>query len=80
MSSTWDPISGSLDIVPLAQLYRNDAINPLELINAIFDRIRQRGDDHVWITLVDLAVLLTHSRQLQAIRQQGPDCLQGFLL
>ena len=44
--------SGSLAIPDLLSLYRSGDLRPSEVIQQVYARIAERGDDHVWITLV----------------------------
>jgi allophanate hydrolase len=49
---TWSPADGSLDFGTLRQGYASGSLSPRDVINAVYDRIAARGDDHVWIHLV----------------------------
>ena len=44
--------SGSLAIPDLLSLYRSGDLRPSEVIQQVYTRIAERGDDHVWILLV----------------------------
>ncbi len=48
----WSAADGSLDFTTLRQGYDSGSLSPREVINAVYDRIAARGDDHVWIHLV----------------------------
>jgi len=52
----------SLDLHSLQQAYRSGA-TPAGILEAIYDRIAQRGDDHVWIHLVDRAEALAQAER-----------------
>jgi allophanate hydrolase len=47
----WTPETGALDLKSLRTLYAGGKITPVDVVNAIHDRIAARGDDGVWITL-----------------------------
>ena len=49
---SWSPDRGSLDFGTLRAAYSIGALSPHDVINAVYDRIAARGDDHVWIHLV----------------------------
>lgn len=57
----------SLDIPHLAAGYRNGALTPAEVVTEIFERIEQRGDDGVWISLTSLDEALERARELEAV-------------
>src|SRR5258705_11429163 len=44
--------SGSLAIPDLLSRYRSGDLRPSEVIQQVYARIAERGDDHVWISLV----------------------------
>ncbi len=44
--------SGSLAIQDLLSLYRSGHVRPSEVIQQVYARIEERGEDHVWISLV----------------------------
>jgi allophanate hydrolase len=54
----------SLDLHSLQQAYRAGT-SPADILDAIYDRIAERGDDHVWIHLVPRA-----EARIQAERQR----------
>lgn len=71
MSETpWNDATGSLDLVTLKKAYANGTLTPTRVINAIYDRIAARGDDHVWIYLVARENALAAARELES---QGYD-------
>lgn len=69
MPESWSPATGSLDLATLGRLYRNGTLTPGAVIDAVYDRIAARGDDHVWIHLAPREALL---RQAAALEAQGP--------
>lgn len=56
-----------LDLPRLAAGYRNGSFTPSAVVDAIFDRIAERGDDGVWISLVGRDSALTRARQLEGL-------------
>ncbi|SHF20649.1 allophanate hydrolase [Kaistia soli DSM 19436] len=66
MTAAWSPATGSLDIKTLARLYRSGALKPTAVIDALYDRIAARGDDHVWIHLATREALLQQAAALEA--------------
>ncbi|MBZ9939045.1 allophanate hydrolase [Mesorhizobium sp. BR1-1-16] len=66
MTADWSPATGSLDITTLGRLYRSGALKPTDVIDAIYDRIAARGDDHVWIHLAPRDALLQHAAALES--------------
>ncbi len=48
----WPAETGSLDFQTLADAYASGTLTPSTVVNAIYDRIEARGEDHVWIHLV----------------------------
>lgn len=54
-----------LDLSRLTAGYRNGSLAPSAVVETIFDRIAERGDDGVWISLVGRDVALTRARQLE---------------
>ncbi|MCX5497196.1 allophanate hydrolase [Kaistia dalseonensis] len=77
MTATWSPATGSLDIATLQRLYTEGALTPSAVIDAIYDRIAARGDDHVWIYLAPRADLLAEARKLEETGPTG-DPLWGI--
>jgi allophanate hydrolase len=47
----WDALRGSLDFQTLRALYTSRTLRPRDVVQAVYRRIAQRGDDHVWIHL-----------------------------
>jgi len=66
MTSPWSPETGSLDLKTLGRLYRSGALTPSAVVDAVYDRIARRGDDHVWIYLAPRAQLLSEAATLEA--------------
>ncbi|MBB3932974.1 allophanate hydrolase [Kaistia hirudinis] len=66
MTSPWSPETGSLDLQTLGRLYRSGALTPSAVVDAVYDRIARRGDDHVWIYLAPRAQLLSEAAALEA--------------
>jgi allophanate hydrolase len=66
----WFDATGSLDLVTLTKGYASGALTPSHIINAIYDRIAGRGEDHVWIHLVSREMALASAKELEA---QGYD-------
>ena len=54
----------SLDIERLSAAYRNAATTPEQMMSEVLERIATAGDDHVWISRVDDAVVLEQARAL----------------
>ena len=52
MSKGWRDAIGSLDIAALQVAYASGELTPVDVIEAVYDRIAARGDDHVWISTV----------------------------
>ncbi|MDQ0467472.1 allophanate hydrolase [Labrys wisconsinensis] len=68
-TAPWTPRSGSLDLSTLARAYAAGSLRPSDVVEAIYDRIAARGEDHVWIHLVPRAEALAAARALEA---EGP--------
>lgn len=66
----WSDATGSLDLIALTKGYASGALTPTRVINAIYDRIAARGEDHVWIHLVSRETALDAAKELEA---QGYD-------
>jgi allophanate hydrolase len=62
---TWTPSSGSLDATTLRTQYASGAITPRDVVNAVYDRIAARGDDHVWIHLLPRVEALARAADLE---------------
>jgi allophanate hydrolase len=61
---TWDEITGSLDFTSLQALYAKGALEPQDVIHAVYRRIAARGEDHVWIHLVPEEEALAAARRI----------------
>ncbi|TCQ08929.1 allophanate hydrolase [Rhizobium sp. PP-F2F-G36] len=66
----WSDATGSLDLTALTKGYASGALTPTRVIDAIYDRITARGEDHVWIHLVSREKALDAAKELEA---QGYD-------
>ncbi len=72
MSETlWSDATGSLDLVTLTTAYSSGTLTPTRVVNAIYDRIATRGDDHVWIYLVPRETALRAAEELEARGYDG---------
>jgi allophanate hydrolase len=63
---------GSLEIRSLLRRYRESEVTPRAVIEAIYDRIDSRGDDAVWISLVDREQALRLADDLGADASSKP--------
>ena len=61
---SWDPVTGALDIATLHRHYRAGTLTPEAVVAAVLDRIAARGEDNVWITLIDRETTLARARAL----------------
>ena len=61
---TWSPEYGHLDFQTLQGHYRAGELKPVDVIDAVYDRLAARGDDHVWIHLVSREHALERARGL----------------
>ncbi|RTL71391.1 MAG: allophanate hydrolase [Hyphomicrobiales bacterium] len=68
----WDSTTGSLDLATLRAAYARNEVSVRDVINAVYDRIARRGDDHVWIHLVPREQALARAAQLEASSARGP--------
>jgi allophanate hydrolase len=68
----WSPRTGSLDFTTLQALYRAAQLSPTEVVQAVYDRIAARGEDHVWIHLRTREQTLAQAEQLERRDQQSP--------
>ncbi|MCJ7997697.1 allophanate hydrolase [Rhizobium cremeum] len=68
---TWSDATGSLDLATLGNAYASGALTPTRVVNAIYDRIEARGDDHVWIYLVPRETALKAAAELEAEGHDG---------
>ena len=46
------PLSYSLDFRSLSSKYRSGTLTPTAVVKEVYSRIKDRGDDHVWIHLI----------------------------
>ncbi|MDO6584670.1 amidase family protein [Salipiger sp. 1_MG-2023] len=65
-NSPWDRATGALDIATLKACYADGRLTPETLIDAIYDRIAARGEDHVWIHLIARETSKARARALMA--------------
>lgn len=63
---TWDRLTGPLDLQTLRTAYAGGALTPVDVVNAVYDRIERRGDDGVWITLFDRAEAIARAERVMA--------------
>src|SRR5258708_6134399 len=63
----WDPLTGSLDLATLREVYRARTHTPEDIVKAVFDRIGACGDDAVWIGRFSREEVLGCARILQAL-------------
>lgn len=67
-----DPLlDAGLDLGTLARLYASGSATPVEVVKAVLARIRQRGNDGVWISVASEDALLSAARALEARRAAG---------
>ena len=62
----WPVSTGSLDIKTLRAHYSAGTLTPEQVIAAVYERLDQQGDDHVWITLVPREQALARAKHLAA--------------
>ncbi|OLP61619.1 allophanate hydrolase [Xaviernesmea oryzae] len=67
----WSDATGSLDLTTLSRAYKAGTLTPSRVVNAIYDRIAARGEDHVWIHLVSREDALATARALEAEGHDG---------
>lgn len=67
----WSDATGSLDLTTLGKAYAGGELTPTRIVNAIYDRIEARGDDHVWTYLVPRATALKAAAALEAAGHDG---------
>ena len=68
--TNWSAATGSLDLTTLAAGYAAGKLTPCQVVDAIYDRIEARGEDHVWIHLIARQAALDAARELE---KSGPD-------
>jgi allophanate hydrolase len=61
----------SLDVATLGQQYETGALRPRELIEEVVARLERRGNDGVWINVVDRERLLADARKVERRRAAG---------
>jgi len=66
-----DILERGLDLGTLARRYESAEISPTEVVRAVLARIRERGDDGVWISVASEESLLVAARNLEARRLAG---------
>jgi allophanate hydrolase len=64
--------SGTLAIPDLLRLYRSRELRPRDVIDHVYARIAQRGDDHVWISVVSKGEALDRADALDAGPRDSP--------
>lgn len=64
---SWDPISGSLDLLTLQALYRSGQLQPPDLVAAIDERIERCLSDNIWIYRLPQAEVVAQARRLAAL-------------
>ena len=62
----WPVSTGSLDIKTLRAHYSAGTLTPEQVIAAVYERLDQQGDDHVWISLVPREQALARAKHLAA--------------
>lgn len=67
----WSTTTGSLDLTTLQRAYESGELRPTDVVNAIYDRIEARGDDHVWIYLVPREEALKAAAEVEKTRRNG---------
>jgi allophanate hydrolase len=67
----WDTETGSLDLTTLRSAYDRGELSPSDLVNAVYDRVARRGDDHVWIHLVPREDALARAAALEKTCSRG---------
>ena len=65
-TTPWDRATGALDIATLRALFAEGSLTPETLVDAVYDRIAARGEDHVWIHLIDRETSRARARALMA--------------
>jgi allophanate hydrolase len=61
---SWNEKTGSLDFTSLRACYISGALQPEDVIQAVYRRIATRGEDHVWIYLVPCEEALAAARKV----------------
>jgi len=68
-------VEESPQIGALSQAYRDQRMQPVDVVEAIYQRLRQSSDDAAWITIRPEGVLRTEA---EALARQSPDRLPLF--
>lgn len=55
----------SFDFTTLLTSYRTGALKPSDVIRDVYERIEERGDDHVWIHLLPRDEVIARARELE---------------
>ncbi len=78
----WSPESGSLDIQTLHTGYLDGTSSPGHVCEAVFRRIKSRGDDKVWIHLLSEDEIRTRVEELErlAALHQPAELLRAYPL
>jgi allophanate hydrolase len=63
--------SGTLAIADLLNLYRSNKLRPSDVLESIYTRIADRGDDHVWIYLIPKAEVMERAHDLERGASRG---------
>lgn len=61
---SWDTATGALDIATLRHHYQAGTLTPEAVVDAVHERIAARGEDNVWITLIDRETTRARARAL----------------
>jgi allophanate hydrolase len=56
----------------LLNLYRSNKLRPSDVVEYIYARIADRGDDHVWIYLIPKAEAMERARHLERSASDSP--------
>ncbi len=67
----------SLELPHLAAGYQRGALTPARVVMEIFERIEQRGEDGVWISLTSLEEARARTRELESISASERSALWG---
>lgn len=62
----WNAETGPLDLATLRDLYTSERLTPVDVVNAVHDRIAERGDDGVWITLLSREDAIVRAKEVMA--------------
>lgn len=61
----WDERTGSLDLTTLRALYGTRQLRPTDVVRAVYRRIAERGEDHVFIHLVPEHEAMERARSIE---------------